>query len=255
MEALLLVVASIVAGLYVLAPLAMWLLRSSIPPIQWEILEQSAVVPQPADAHFWKTTTFLSAHGFDRVGARVKETMPNDMANYAQLWRNGSTGEAVHVATTLKHDGTAYQNSFVVFLHERENGGLVCTSNFQAPARINLDPPGMSKLHSPGADLTTMRALHAGHCALLGERMRPIRMRDALTFCQALDAALRTTALAKRRYRASGDTLRVTLWGAFYGIWINLPPFKAMYERRDRDWLYAARGADDSSKAQEHRAA
>jgi hypothetical protein len=180
--------------------------------------------------------------------------MPNGMSNYAQLWRHNATGETVHVATTLKDDGAAYSNSFVVFMHERENGGLVCTSNFRSLARVNLDPPGMSKLHAPDADLETLRALHKGHCAQLGERMRPIRMRDGLTLCQALDAQTRTTAMAQKRYRASGDALRITLWGAFYGIWINLWPLKGMYARRDRDWLYVVRGAENSANG-EHRAA
>jgi hypothetical protein len=255
-QTLFITAAVIVAALYIFVPLAMWIGRTSIPSIHWELLDADTTIPHLAEAHFWKTTAFLSAQGFERAGARVKETMINGMANYAQLWRHSSTGETVHVATTLKDDGSTYSNSFVVFMHERENGGLVCTSNFRQLARVNLDPPGMSKLHLPSADLETVRAMHKQHCAQLGERLRPIRMRDGLTLCQALDAQTRTSALAQKRYRANGDALRITLWGAFYGIWINLWPLKGMYARRDRQWLYAVRGggAEDPAKG-EHRAA
>jgi hypothetical protein len=254
-DILLLIAVGGVAAFYILAPLALWVMRSGVPAIQWDVLEQDATVPHLAESHFWRTTAFLSANGFDRAGARVREAMPNGMSNFAQLWRNDGTGETAYVATTLKNGGEAYRNSFVVFLHERANGGLVATSNFQPPARTNLDPLGMSKLYAPGDDFAALRALHKGHCALVGESLRPIRMRDALTLCQALDASTRTVAMAQKRYRASGDALRITLWGAFYGVWINLPPLKNLYERHDRNRLYAARGADDSSISQEHRAA
>lgn len=234
---------------YIAGPLMLWFSGSRIPPTQLDEADPSVPLPQSAESHFWKTTHFFSANGFEQIGARIRESARSGLASYKQLWRHNESGEVALVGAFYKEDDPAFSNTFVAFMHER-NGALVTTSNFNAGARTLLDPPGTSRVTIPTQDLTELRALHRGHVAVYGPHIaRPLRVRDCRSLCQQLDQATRTVALTQKRFRMDGDSLRVTLWGAIFGIWINLWPFKRKYERREKIMLERVMAAGVASGA------
>jgi hypothetical protein len=236
--AILLTVAIIAAIPYIVGPLLLWLNGSRMLPTDLEPADPSRALPTAAESHFWKTTHYFGSNGFDKVGDRIRESARNGLAFYKQLWRHGQSGEVALVGAILKDSDPAYCNAFVALIHERDNGALISTSNFNVGARVVLDPPGTSKVVVPYQDPSVLRSLHQAHlAALAGESIRPLRVRDPYAFSKQLDAATRETGLLQRRFRPDGDALRVTLWGAFFGIWVNLPPLKGMYERRERELL------------------
>lgn len=234
---------------YIVGPLMLWFSGSRIPPTQLDEADPTIALPQSAESHFWKTTHFFSANGFEQMGARVRESARNGLSSYKQLWRHNESGEVALVGAFHTEDDPAFSNTFVAFMHDR-SGAMVTTSNFNAGARTLLDPPGTSRVSVPTQDLTELRALHRGHVAVYGPNVaRPLRVRDCLTLCKQLDQATRTVALTQKRFRADGDSLRITLWGSIFGIWINLSPFKGKYERQDQLMLERAMAAGVASGA------
>ena len=222
---------------YIAGPLLLWFSGSRIPPTQVDEADPSMPLPQSAESHFWKTTHFFSANGFDQMGARVRESARNGLSSFKQLWRHPESGEVALVGAFHKDDDPAFANTFVAFMNDR-GGALVTTSNFNAGARTLLDPRGTSRVTVPTQDLHELRALHRGHVAVYGPNVaRPLRVKDCMTLCKQLDEATRTVALSQKRFRVDGDSLRVTLWGALFGIWINLWPFKGKYEQREKIML------------------
>lgn len=243
------IVLALFAFPYIAGPLLLWFSGSRIPPTQFDEADPSLPLPQSTEAHFWKTTHFFSANGFDQLGVRVRESARNGLSSYKQLWRNAESGEVALVGAFHKEDDPAFTNTFVAFMHDR-NSALVTTSNFNAGARTLLDRPGTSRVTVPTQDLTELRALHRGHVAVYGPNIaRPLRVRDCLTLCKQLDDATRQVALSQKRFRLQGDALRVTLYGAFFGIWINLWPFKTKFERRDKVMLERVLAAGVASGA------
>lgn len=158
------------------------------------------------------------------------------------------------VGAFVKADDPEYSNAFVAFMHERGNGAMVATTNFDSGARTLFNPPGASKLTVKTDDVTALRELHKGHIGLLGVGERPFRVVDGFTLCKKLDQVTREIALSKKHFRAEGDSLRITLWGAVAAIWINLPPFKGRYERQDQDLLDRVTAAQATSGAGQSRA-
>ncbi len=234
---------------YIVGPLLLWFSGSRIPPTQLDEADPSMALAQSAESHFWKTTHFFSANGFDQIGARVRESARNGLSGFKQLWRHAESGEVALVGVFHKEDDPAFANTFVAFLHDR-NGALVTTSNFNAGARTLLDPPGTSRVTVQTQDLSELRALHRGHVAVYGPNIaRPLRVRDCMTLCKQLEEATRTVALSQKRFRVQGDSLRVTLYGAIFGIWINLWPFKRKYERREKIMLERVMAAGVASGA------
>jgi hypothetical protein len=227
----------------------LWFGGSRIPPTQLDDADPSVPPPQTTEAHFWKTTHFFSANGFEQLGRRVRESARNGLTSYKQLWRHAETGEVALVGAFHKEDDPAFANTFVAFMHDR-NGPLVTTSNFNAGARTLLDPPGTSRVTVPTQDLADLRALHRGHVAVYGPNIaRPLRVRDCISLCRQLDETTRKVALSQKRFRLQGDSLRVTLWGAIFGIWINLWPFKGKIDRREKVMLERAMAAGVASGA------
>ena len=123
-------------------------------------------------------------------------------------------------------------------MHERANGAMLSTSNFNLGARSLLDPQGTSKLVVTMQDPADIRALHQAHLATYSnEKVRPLRVSDPYEFSRRLDAITRDVALTQKRFRRDGDSLRITAWGAVYGIWNNLPPLKGKHDRQERELL------------------
>ncbi len=238
MEIVLTIVIIVLVFPYVAGPVLLWTNGSRIPPTNVEAVDSNGALPKQAESHFWKTTHFFAANGFERAGDRVRESNRAGLGSYKQLWRNPETGEAALVGAFVKENDDQFSNTFVAFLDECGDDGFVSTTNFNPGARTLLDPAGSSKVVVPLQDLAELRALHKAHVAEhVGSTVRPLRVRDALTLCKQFESATRTVALAKRHFRHEGDTLRITLWGAVANIYINLPPLKWKYEQRQRDVL------------------
>jgi len=238
---------------YVAGPLLLWISGSRIPPTHVDVVEATAAMPKQAESHFWKTTHFFAANGFERAGDRVRESNHSGLAAYKQLWRNPETGEAALVGVFVKESDAEFSNTFVAFMHECGDDALLSTSNFNPGARTLLDPAGTSKVVVASQDLAELRALHNAHVAEhTGSAVRPLRVRDALTLCQQLEAASRATALVKKRFRNDGDSLRITLWGAVSSIWINLPPLKGRYDQQEREAVERLRLANAASPHNRH---
>jgi hypothetical protein len=245
MDILLAIIGVVLVFPYIAGPVMLWFNGSRIPPTVTELADASRPLTQRADAHFWKTAHFFASNGFAQLGERVCESARTGLSGYKQAWRHESTGEVALVGAFLKDDDADFCNTFVAFIHGRRNGAMVMTSNFDAGARTQLEDPNASRLAVPVQDLLTLRALHEAHVSFLdGQDVCPLRVRDGLTLCKLLDDATRTVALSRKRFRMEGDTLRITLRGAFVGIWINLPPLKQMYEREQRELLHRIMGAD-----------
>ncbi|HEY7567287.1 MAG TPA: hypothetical protein VH762_06930 [Gemmatimonadaceae bacterium] len=234
---------------YIAGPLLLWFSGSRIPPTQLDEADPSIALPQSAESHFWKTTHFFSANGFEQIGARVRESARNGLSSFKQLWRHAETGEVALVGAFHKEDDPSFANTFVAFMHDR-SGAMVTTSNFNAGARTLLDPPFTSRVTVPTQDVSELRALHRGHVAVYGPNIaRPLRVRDCMTLCKQLEEATRAVALSQKRFRVEGDSLRVTFYGAIFGIWINLWPFKSKYERREKIMLERVMAAGVASGA------
>ena len=234
---------------YIAGPLLLWVNGSRIPPTKLEQADPEATLTQTAEAHFWKTTHFFASNGFEKLGGRVRESNQSQLAGYKQIWRHGDTGEVALVGAFVKADDPEYGNAFVAFMHERGNGAMVSTTNFDAGARTLFNPPGASKLTIKTQDVAALRELHKSHVRMLGGGARPFRVRDGFALCNQLDNTTRTIALSKKHFRAEGDSLRITLWGAVAAIWVNLPPLKGRYEQQDRDLLDRVMAAQATSGA------
>ncbi len=245
MQTVLLIAVIVIAFPYVAGPILLWLNGSRVPPTIMEEADPSSL-PFAAESHIWKTTHFFAANGFDKHGAPVRESANNGLASYKQLWRHNETGEMALVGTFTKESDASFCNTFVAFLHERANGALVITSNFDPGARTLLDPPGTSRLSVRSQDCADLRALHRGHVALQAGDTQPLRVRDGFELCERIEQSTRQVAVATGRFRPEregSETLRVTMWGAIFGIWINLPPLKGKYDRADRELLDRAQQA------------
>lgn len=237
MKIVLIVVLVVVVFPYVAGPLLLWMNGSRIPPTNLEEVDPEATLTTNAESHFWKTTYFFASNGFEKLGSRVRESNRSQLAGYKQVWRHAETGEVALVGAFVKGDDPEYGNAFVAFMHERGNGAMVSTTNFDAGARTLFNPPGASKLTIKTQDVAALRELHRAHVGMFGDGKHPFRVRDGFTLCKQLDSTTRMIALSKKHFRAEGDSLRITLWGAVAAIWINLPPLKGRYERQDRDLL------------------
>ena len=141
---------------------------SRIPRTQLEEADPAASLPPKVESHFWKTTHFFSSNRFEMLGKRVREGNGSALAGYKQVWRNGETGEVALVGAFVKADDPEYCNVFVAFMHERENGAMVSTTNFDAGVRMLFNPPGASKLTIKTHDVAALRELHKAHIGLLG---------------------------------------------------------------------------------------
>jgi hypothetical protein len=233
---------------YVAGPLFLWFSGSRIPPTNVDVVAATAPMPMQAESHFWKTTHFFAANGFERAGDRVRERNRSGLAAYKQLWRNLETGETALVGAFVKESDAEFSNTFVAFMHEYGDDALLSTSNFNPGARTLLDPAGTSKVVVASQDIAELRALHNAHVAEHGASgVRPLRARDALALSKQLEAASRATALAKKRFRKDGDSLRITFWGAVSSIWINLPPLKGKYDQQEREAVERLRLASATS--------
>ena len=244
MEILLAIVGVAVLFPYVAGPVLLWLGGSRLPPTVMEAADPAVHLPSKAESLFWKTTHFFSSNGFQQLGERVRESASNGMSAFKQVWRNAETGEVALVGAFLNEKDDTFCNTFVAFMHDRGNGSMVITSNFDPGARTLLDPPGTSKVAVATQDVAELRVLHSAHLAIHGnQNARPLRVRDGFALCSQLDSASREHALKTKRFRSEGDTLRITMWGALFGIWINLPPFKNMLERQEHRLLEQVQAA------------
>ncbi|HJU73648.1 MAG TPA: hypothetical protein VJ717_07865, partial [Gemmatimonadaceae bacterium] len=203
MELVLTIATILVALPYVLGPVLLWMNGSHLPPTRMEQAGGDAKLPPAVESHLWKTTAFFSSNGFEMLGARVRESASNGFSSYKQAWRNPETAEVALAGAFLKADDASFCNTFVAFLHDRANGAMVMTSNFNAGARTLLDPPGSSKISVDNQDLAELRAIHQGHLAVVGsETVRPVRFRDGFALCKQLDDATRQRAVDTKRFRA-----------------------------------------------------
>lgn len=254
MKIVLIIALVVVVFPYIAGPLLLWMNGSRIAPTNLEEADSEATLTANAESHFWKTTYFFASNGFEKLGNRVRESSRSQLAGYKQVWRHGETGEVALVGAFVKTDDPEYGNAFVAFMHERANGAMVATTNFDAGARTLFTPPGASKLTVKTQDIAALRELHMAHVRMFGDGERLYRVRDGFTLCKQLDNTTRAIALSKKHFRAEGDSLRITLWGAVAAIWINLPPLKGRYERRDRDLLDRVMAAQATSGERSSRA-
>jgi hypothetical protein len=234
---------------YIAGPLLLWMSGSRIPPTFFEALDSNAALPKQVEPHFWKTTHFFAANGFERAGERVRESNRTGLAAYKQLWRNPETGEAGLVGAFVKVNDAQFSNTFVAFIHECGDDGFVATTNFNPGARTLLDPVGSSKIAVATQDLAELRTLHEAHAAQhFASAVRPLRVRDGLSLCKQMETITNNMAVATKRWRHDGDTFRITLWGAVSSIYVNLPPLKWKYEQREQEMVERLRMAGTGSR-------
>lgn len=248
MEVILALVLIVVALPYVAGPILLWINGSRMYPLNLTSADPAQPLPTKTAAHFWKTTHYFSSNGFEMFGERQTESAPNGLGIYKQMWRHARTAEFAIVGTIVKQNDPEFCNAFVAFLHERESGVFIITTNFNVGARAFLDQPGTSKIVVSYQDPADLRALHQGHLALHNnESVRPVRAKDAVELSRHMDTVTRHIALSQKRFRPDGDTLRITAWGAFFGIWANLPPFKGKYDKAERQLLADAIRAGEAA--------
>ncbi|MEW5917815.1 MAG: hypothetical protein AB1762_15545, partial [Gemmatimonadota bacterium] len=102
MDYVLFVAIAVVAGFYVVAPLVLWINGSRITQVQREQLSDNTTVPPRAEAYLLKTTPFFFSNGFEKLGARVQESMPNGLRGYKQIWHHPTTKEVALAGVHLR---------------------------------------------------------------------------------------------------------------------------------------------------------
>jgi hypothetical protein len=241
MQIVLLIVLLIIVLPYVAGPILLWVNGSRMYPLNLVSADPAKPLPTKAAAHFWKTTHYFSSNGFEMFGERQLESAPNGLAMYKQMWRHPRTAEFALVGAITKQNDPEFCNAFAAFLHERASGAFIITTNFNVGARAFLDQPGTSKIVVSHQDPADLRALHQGHVAVYNsEAVRPVRAKDAEALSRQMDATTRHVALSRKRFRAEGESLRITARGALFSIWANLPPFKGKFDKADNRLLAAA---------------